>query len=154
MQTPYRRFTMKRNEAYALHQKQYDAEKPCIHGHPMKRYTKSGICVECSRMNTDKWKDKHMQAMIATRLDVKSIDGILVHTLAYDMIMELIAANNALMGLPAHINQTRHRIKPDIPVKMAPCKLIPSPFPYGPRYISETRDVVMKDDGPISNRIF
>ncbi len=46
-------------EAKAAGLKRYFTGEPCKHGHVCERYTKSGICVECSAQNRRQWGREH-----------------------------------------------------------------------------------------------
>jgi len=58
---------MKRREAKILGVKFYCTGKPCKHGHVSDRYTTTGMCVECVKLQSVKWRsdnaEKHKAAM-------------------------------------------------------------------------------------------
>jgi 5-methylcytosine-specific restriction endonuclease McrA len=52
---------MKRHEAKALGLKHYTTEKPCRRGHLAKRFTCSGVCIECCRMDYYSHRDDRLK---------------------------------------------------------------------------------------------
>jgi hypothetical protein len=58
---------MKRREAKAQDVKFYRTGKPCKHGHLSDRYTSTGMCVDCVKIQSVEWRlknpEKHSQSM-------------------------------------------------------------------------------------------
>jgi hypothetical protein len=56
-----------REQAKALGLKHYFTGEPCKRGHIEKRYVCSGVCLECSRMQTAKWEAANREHVNETR---------------------------------------------------------------------------------------
>lgn len=118
---------MERREAAALQLYTYDTGRPCKHGHPSIRYTVSGVCVGCNRMNARNSKEKFLKQIRQQLRPWKTIH-IDVHPESYNMLMEFILANNRLMGVP-------DQDVIDAPPKQEPFIWVKNPFAPAPAFL-------------------
>ena len=65
-----------RDDAKLKDLKKYFTGKPCRHGHVCERYTKGGVCFECSAKSTNRWySDNQDKVLITAHRSRKKIRG-------------------------------------------------------------------------------
>jgi hypothetical protein len=96
---------MERSEAIEKGLLKYNTGRPCKYDHDPIRYTNSGICVECARINHNQYIKKVSKKLSATRSRDQVVLTVRVHHLSYTGLFNAIQAVNAAMGLPPEINK-------------------------------------------------
>lgn len=94
---------MEREEAFRAGLRTYNTGRPCKNGHEPVRYTKTGICVGCSKMNSAKYHGKFLENKVAAALGrevtvrVPDEHVTMIQELAAGIMAQHEAAQNAAL---------------------------------------------------------